>query len=264
MNPKTLVKISNTIGVISIILLIYWVFSFISIQVFGFKVFRENITESFYFSIIGILALMTGALIINLMFNLTRIAEKHNDDKSLEKKISKKVLIIFLLSFPVIFGVLFTGDYLTSQKKEKMLINSANRIIKENSDKADKIADYNFDNNWINKTSDILKFFSSIDKNFPRVQVIVQDKMDGTKIYLGVQPYSHIINDTVQPKKINYIQKTTQEERDYLQNVFEQKTIKTRFSASDGNYELFYPYIKNGKLVVFYFTDYQKYGKFGS
>jgi O-antigen/teichoic acid export membrane protein len=147
MNPKTLVKISNSIGVISIILLIYWVFSFISIQVFGLKVFRENITESFYFSIIGILALMTGALIINLMFNLTRIAEKHNDDKSLNKKISKRVLIIFLLSFPILFGVLFTGDYLTSQKKEKMLINSANRIISENSNKADKIVDYNFDNN---------------------------------------------------------------------------------------------------------------------
>lgn len=264
MNPKTLVKISNSIGVISIILLIYWVFTFISIQVFGLKVFRENITESFYFSIIGILALMTGALIINLMFNLTRIAEKHNNDKTLNKNISKKTLFIFLLSFPIIFGVLFTGDYLTSQKKEKMLINSANRIMEENSNKADKILEYNFDNDWINETSDILKFVSSIDKNFPSVEVIVQDNINGAKIYLGFKQYSHRTNDTIAPKKINYIQKTTQEERDYLQNVFEQKTNKTRFSASDGNYELFYPYLKNGKQVVFYFTDFQRYGKFGS
>lgn len=119
MNPKTLVKISNAIGVISIILLIYWVFTFISIQVFGLKVFRENITESFYFSIVGILALMTGALIINLMFNLSRIAEKHNDDKSLNKKISKRILIFFILSFPLIFGGLFAGDHLTSKRKKR-------------------------------------------------------------------------------------------------------------------------------------------------
>ena len=78
MNLKTLVKLSNIIGTISIILLIYWVFTFVSIQVFGLRVFRENMTETFYMSVLGILALMSGALIINVMFNLTRIAEKHN------------------------------------------------------------------------------------------------------------------------------------------------------------------------------------------
>ena len=45
MNPKKLVKISNTIGAISIVLLIYWVFVFITIEVFGLKVFKENITQ---------------------------------------------------------------------------------------------------------------------------------------------------------------------------------------------------------------------------
>ena len=43
MNPKRLVKLSNTVGSISIILLIYWVFTFVAIQVFELKVFRENI-----------------------------------------------------------------------------------------------------------------------------------------------------------------------------------------------------------------------------
>jgi hypothetical protein len=80
MNNKALVRLSNIIGIISILLLVYWVFVFISIQVFGFKVFRENLTETFYLSVLGILALMFGALIINVMFNLTRIAEKLNQD----------------------------------------------------------------------------------------------------------------------------------------------------------------------------------------
>ena len=114
MNNKSLVKLSNIIGIASIILLVYWIFIFISITVFGLKIFRENITETFYLSVVGILALMTGSLIINIMFNLTRIAEKHNqDDINVSKRRSKILGIIFGLSFPLVFGLLFGGDYLT-------------------------------------------------------------------------------------------------------------------------------------------------------
>ena len=40
MNNKALVRLSNVIGIVSIILLVYWTFIFISITVFGVKVFR--------------------------------------------------------------------------------------------------------------------------------------------------------------------------------------------------------------------------------
>ena len=66
MNNKTLVKLSNIVGLISIILLIYWVFIFISITVLGLKVFKENLTETFYFSVLGILALMFAASLLFL------------------------------------------------------------------------------------------------------------------------------------------------------------------------------------------------------
>ena len=95
MNNKTIVRLSNIIGITSIILLVYWVFIFISITVFGLKFFRENLTETFYLSVVGILALMLGALIINVMFNLTRIAEKHNlDDINKTNTASKKLGLI--------------------------------------------------------------------------------------------------------------------------------------------------------------------------
>jgi len=58
MNPKQLIRISNIIGIVAIVLLIYWIFTFILIEVFGLKVFRQNMTESFYFSVLGILALL--------------------------------------------------------------------------------------------------------------------------------------------------------------------------------------------------------------
>ena len=88
MNAKLLVKISNSIGLISIILLIYWVFTFVLIQVFGLKIFRQHLTESFLMSILGILALMGGALMLNIMFNLTRIAERAQP--TVESKTQKK------------------------------------------------------------------------------------------------------------------------------------------------------------------------------
>lgn len=95
MNAKQIVRLSNIIGITSILLLLYWVFTFIVIEVFGLKVFRENMTESFYLSILGILALMAGSLIVNLMFNLTRIAERKNEDEVNVKSTRRKVLTCF-------------------------------------------------------------------------------------------------------------------------------------------------------------------------
>jgi hypothetical protein len=267
MNNKSLVRLSNLIGIISIILLVYWVFVFISITVFGFKVFRENITETFYLSIIGILALMFGALIINIMFNLTRIAEKHNQDGinvGNAKRTSVSLGFLFALSFPVLFGLLWGGDFLTSRKKEKMLIASASSIIEKNAAMSDKLLHYTFEEKWMMETNDILALYSKTDKNFPHVSVIVSDTIADGQVFLGFRDYYGSVKDTIIPKKIDYIQETTKEERDYLQTVFFENQTDVRFSANDGRYELFYPYTKDGKKIVLYFSDYQRYGKLGS
>lgn len=265
MNNKTLVRLSNIIGITSIILLVYWVFIFIAITVFGLKIFREKLTETFYLSVVGILALMFGALIINVMFNLTRIAEKHNNDEinNVNTK-SKKLGLIFGLSFPLVFGLLFGGDYLTSIKKEKMLIASAKSIIESNIEKSNKLLDYSFNEKWIHETEDILDLYSKTDKHFPYVSVIVADSIDKSKIFLKFRDYYGILNDTIPPNKKVYIHQTTKEEREYLTNVFYKNFDKVRFSANDGRYELFYPYFKDGKKIILYFSDYQRYGKIGS
>ncbi|MBX9852090.1 MAG: hypothetical protein K2X86_10060 [Cytophagaceae bacterium] len=265
MNSKKLVKLSNIVGAITILLLIYWVFIFITIQVFKLKVFSENITDTFFMSILGILALMSGVLIINIMFNLTRIAEKHNKDELMEVKTnSKKLSLLFGLSFPLIFGLLFIGDYLTSQKKEKLLIQSAQSIITDNTLKADKLLNYQFTELWMLSTDEILEVLSKTDENFPHVSVIVKDNIDNSTVFLQFHNYYGELNDTIKPSKKNFIFDTTKAERDYLKKVFEEKSNETFFRAHDGNYELYYPYIKNNKRIVLYFSDYQRYGKIGS
>lgn len=264
MNNKSLVKLSNIIGISSIILLVYWVFVFISITVFGFKVFRETLTETFYLSVIGILALMFGALIINVMLNLTRIAEKHNQDNlNTSKKATNKLGLIFAASFPIVFGLLYGGDYLTSRNKEMMLIASAKSIIESNSAKSKQLVNYTFDKKWLLATGDILEIFSKTDKHFPNVSVIVADSLDESHVFLGFKDHCRKINDSIPPIKKDFIQQTTKDEREYLTNVFFKNFDGVRFSAKNGSYELFYPYFKDGKKIVFYFSEYQRYGKIG-
>jgi hypothetical protein len=264
MTPKQLVKLSNIIGITAIILLVYWVFTFITIQVFGLKVFRENMTETFYLSVLGILALMVGSLIINVMFNLTRIAENKNKDEVTAKSNKKMYLILFGI-FPIIGIILFGGDYLTSSKKEKMLIKSAKSILEKNEINSAKLVNYEFSEKYINETSNILEIYSETDKNFPSVNLLVKDSINGSPIYLGFnQSDSKNLNDTIKPQKIRHIYKTTQAEREYLDKIFSGKSEELRYSNHDGEYELFYPYKKGKKIIVLYFSDQQRYGKLGS
>lgn len=268
MNLRTLVKVSNIVAGISILLLIYWVFVFIAVQVFGFRIFRENISQTFGMSILGILALMAGSLMINVMFNLTRIAQKHNQDQVTEfAESSKKWLWTFVLSFPLLFVVLYAGDYLTSVKKEKMLVGTARSILETNAQRGDRLANYQFSNPWLVETSDTLDLFQKSERNFPHASLIVRDEIDGSPVFLAFNDYTESKNDKgeiIEPEKRRFITATTQEERDYLNRVFDSETSETRFSASDGNYQLFYPYVKDGKRIILYFSDYQSYGKLGS
>lgn len=76
MNPKQIVKISNAVGVISIMLLMFWVFIFITINIFNFRLFSWEVRNLFTMSIVPILALIFAALAMNIMFNLTLISQK--------------------------------------------------------------------------------------------------------------------------------------------------------------------------------------------
>jgi hypothetical protein len=264
MTPKQLVKLSNIIGITAIILLVYWVFTFITIEVFGLKVFRENMTETFYLSVLGILALMAGSLIINVMFNLTRIAENKNkvDENT---KPNKRIYLILLAIFPLIGLILFGGDYLTSSKKEKMLIKSAKSILEKNEINSVKLVNYEFTEKYINQTSNILEIYSQTDKNLPSVNLLVKDSINGSPVYLGFNQSNYEkVKDTIMPNKREYLYQTTQVEREYLDKIFSGKSNELRYSNHDGEYELFYPCRKGKKIIVLYFSERQRYGKLGS
>ncbi len=265
MNAKKIVSFSNTLGIVAFCLLIYWVFTFIMMEVFGLKVFRENITQTFYLSILGILALMLGALILNIMFNLTRIAQKHNADVQGETPPKKRTALVFIISFPIIVLLLFLGDYATTVKKERMLIESARSIIDSNQRKIERMANYTFSKEWITDTADSLAFLSKIDKNYADVSVLVVEKIDDVPVFLMFRNYFYQdMTDEKPLNKTSYIFETDLPQREYLMKTLTEGKKKEWFRSHDGSYELFYPISTEKNTIVLYFQDRQRYGKIGS
>lgn len=300
MNHKFLVKISNSIGLISILLLVYWVFTFILVTVFGLKIFRQNLTETFALSILGILALMGGALMLNIMLNLTRIAERDHLTPETTQK-TKRTLFALLAVFPIISVLAFTGNYLSEQKKERFLTQSAQQLITKHPTLVQNIVNYQFTPQYIYHTGQQLEFLAQLDTSFTDIAVLVPDQIDESEVYLTFDNYglrdlhahqsdfvemadvdtaadhaAEIISATadssntvnlndISIKKTSYLKKLTLDEREYLANTFKNNSKEIRVTAHEGRYELFYPYQVDGKTkVVFYFADYQRYGKFGS
>ena len=162
---------------------------------------------------------------------------------------------------------LFAGDYWTAKKKENLLLQSARSIVETNVEKTNRLVNYEFNDAWLNETRDTLTFFEKTDKNFPNVSMIVKDTVDGSPVFLAFRDYSTLKNEKeeiVELDKKSFLMRITKPDRDYLNRVFDDGLTETRFTASDGNYELFYPYTKEGKKIVLYFSDYQRYGKMGS
>ena len=266
MTAKKIVKLSNVLCIISVISLCYWVFTFIVIDVFGLKVFRKNLTEIFYLSILGILALMFGALITNVMFNLTRIAEKHNSDTiDLKQTNSKIFLICFITLFPIITIILFLGDYLTTNKKERMLLQSAESIVGSNKNVIDEIVNYEFTKEWIDNAASRLKLLSKLDRNYKNISVLVSDVIDDVPVFLIFDRYYYTTKDGEHDlDKVNFVFQSDIKQREYLEKVFQNNLLEKNFSAYNGNYEMFYPIHCNGKIIILYFQDKQQYGKIGS
>lgn len=265
MNRDKIIALTNKLSFFLIILLLYWVFIFIITTVFDFKVFRENITQTFATSILGIFVLLGGAVILNVMLNLTKISEslsaKETTSPGPERKVDKSRvwLILFFVSFPVIFGLFYLGDLRTSYVKRNLLVNAATAIIQENRETLERLGEYQYNTTYLEEVQSTLLLFAKQEESFQSIMLIVEDEMQGKKLFLGL---NHIYEKL--PDKTANIFSCSKDEREYLRKVFAGEDSTHRFSSSDGRYELYYPVKTKNRIIVLYFTDYQRYGKFGS
>ena len=273
MNHDRLIKATNKVAIYSTVALFYWVFVFMIITVFDLKIFRENMTEIFYMSLLGIFSILGGAIVLNVMSNLSKISTVMSDGQGSSppfRKPSRFSVITIALSFPIICGVLFAGNALSAQKKKNILVSSAQSLISENRAKLDSLVNYEFSAEYVKKAEKTLGVIRKIDKNFPEVMIIVPDSIDEKKVFLGFggSIYTGAETDDEQKRKRidkpKFIYSATRDEREYLGNIFAGKESKYKFSYDDGNYQLYFPALINGKRIVLYFSDFQRYGKLGS
>ena len=258
----SIVGMTNRIALAAVALLVYWVFVFVTSMVFGFKVFRENMTELFLLSVVGIVAILFGAAVLNIMLNLTAIAEgRAREGRS--KRISTVAVTAFAGSFVVLFLILYAGDALTAKKKEEYLVSAASDLIKEHGDIVGRLADYAFSRDYIERVSRDIRMLSEVEEKFPRITVIVRDRIEGRDFLLGFSSYTGLDEDE-EARKVDYILGTSSEERKYLYSVLEGETFEYRFSASDGRYEVYYPIRTDKGNIVIHLSQYSKYGKIGS
>jgi hypothetical protein len=257
-----IVKITNKIALATVVLLMYWVFIFVSTTVFGFKVFRENMTEMFLLSVLGIFSVLAGSIILNIMYNLTAIAESRKAE-DLPTKPNKRLLIYFLGSLIVIFSLLYLGDQATSNKKERYLVSSASDLVKEQKSTITALSEYSFSKEYINSTSQNIKLLSRVEEKFPQITVIARDKVDGKPLLLGFGGHYRIGKDK-EPVKVDYILGTSSEERKYLNDVFDGNSSEHRFSSNDGQYEIYYPVKTEKGQIVLHLSQRSRYGKMGS
>lgn len=274
MNAKTLVKWSNRIGIIAIITLIYWVFAFIVIQVFGFRIFAENLSEVFILSVLGILAVMAGSLMLNIMLNLTQIAEgRQNDDAKIKNH--KPLMLGLMALFPIITAILFLGDYANTQRKRGLMTDATVQVAQTGGATVQDFYKNRLANLTISDVDRLSKELQRLNHTSPAigsVQLIVADTLNNQPVFLQFNADSYLYVATNAEKKSDilldksrFIHYFEQEKVDYLTDVFTNNRKKIYFSAHDGTFKLLYPYIVNGKVIAVYdINDYMQYGKLGS
>lgn len=279
MNKTKIVSWANVIGILAAVFLVYWVFIFLVNTVFDLKIFDKNLTTAFLTSILGLLALTASALIISLMLNITRIAA------SLEKLTSSltnttlvdgyttrklKIMLIggVAASFILIAVLMFAGDAYSKYIKKQTLLDTAQALVQENQDRLGVVQDYDFNKDMVNRLTRQINTIAKIDSSVSQLSLLLPDKIDNRFVVLGFSggtQYAHGSDQILEnPEKIDFIFSGSQSQRAYLQAVFAGKSMDYRFEAYEGNYELFYPVKIGKKIVVFYFSDFQRYGKVSS
>jgi hypothetical protein len=265
MNRDRIIKLTSHVAVITALVLLYWVFIYVVVDVFGLKVFRKNITQTFEMSILGILAVLSGALIVNLVLNLSKIgevmAQRAGAPSGPKEKMSRLYPVLFVLLFPVLFLLLYAGDLASTAKKKNLLLQSAHYVATESRADFERMADYSFDSAYVTVTGKALTRISREYEGLFRIAIIIEEKVGEGRTFLlftGAAYWHERVRDTVE-----FVYSGSQEERAYLRQVFAGGHMDPRFSAHDGFYELYYPIETASRIVVLYLSTRGSFGKLG-
>lgn len=267
MNHARWIKTTNWIAFAATFALFYWVVAFLTIQIFNLKVFRSRLIETFYMSLLGIFAIIGGALVLNIVSNLSRISESLANGATGASAASNSRRItplMLLLTVPLIVGGLCAGSAYSERKKKDALISTANGMIIDNQRYLAALMPYEFTPEFATRCAKSLGVMQNIDTAFPSVSLIIKDQIEGKPVFLNFSTSRFAISNSLNAEKVEYIFQCSAEDRAYLDKVFSGGEAQSRYATTDDHYELFIPTKLNDRLVVLHFSDNARYSASGS
>jgi hypothetical protein len=272
MNYDRTIRITNHVALYACIVFVYWVGIYSVATVFNLKVFKDNVTNAFGMSLVGILAVLAASIILNVMANLSKISAAVSAPRG--QAVAQQAMpargwtwraTALILPFLLIVGALFVGDYFSAQRQQQVLLASARRLVAENQVALRQLAYYQFDAHYISQAQQNLQVLNKIDKNFPQVMAILPDTIGDKPFFLAWDgtSYDDSQNEKTPPRKVDFIYSTTPEERDYLTRVFAGTRTDPWVHIEKDRYQLYFPAMIDGKRLVLYLSD-DRSGKFSS
>jgi len=268
MKPITKIKISNLttwIMIITIVLIGLWFIGFVVSNTFDLNVFTRRTTE-FFFSIIGFaFVLVACSAILNISLNISLIADSKVQELKVDSKptINKKFLYLTGLIVIFLIGFLFVGDYLSRQNEKNKLVNEVKDILDRYDQSIEEISLFLQDTSKIGEIPDILKFLSNQKEEFPTITLLTSDKYKGELVFLEIKSWSNE-KSLKEAYYGNSFYKCKKEDCEYLQEIFETKSIESFLWTEKNNYKFYFPVDRNEKKFIVLFSKYKRYGKIGS
>ena len=276
MNQEAGIVWTTRVVVWSFCALLLWLFVVAVSGVFGLKVAGKHLTEGFVYGLPLLLGAMGGGLMLNVILNLNKIgqhvalrnAAAQAGGTPTASGLPRRWLVGVPLVLLFLIAVLFGGDHYTRVKKERFLLQDAQASAQAFSADINALAVLPWGDDLLVNSKTLMELIGKQNKQFPAVSLLIQETVQGRPavLELGHHYYS---NDgkphTGESHKIRFVRALSTDEAQYMQAVFAGQTTAHRYSAHDGNYELFFPIQWGDKRkAVLYFSQHMRYGKGGS
>jgi len=261
---KKLARITYLIALLSICLLITWSIGVLVTTVFNLKVFQENTTEFALLSILPILATVAGAGIINIISNISLIANHLTGASINEKENDKKVKIgtrILLYGNLLLIVGLFGGSKISDKIKENDLKQEILEIKNSNKSIISKIPGPILDSNSINETQTVLEYIGKTNTKISEPVAIFTGIYKGQKVLYSVNSNSGVhraIDST------SFLFRTSEKTRSKIFGAL-QSNDDAPFVVSDDNaYEIFILIKSSKNPFMLKMSKYSRYGRISS
>lgn len=267
MKNQTIVQWCNRLAMLAILALLYWVLLFSVNEVFDLRILRERSTTAFGFVVLGILALLAGSLMLNIMFNLTRIAERVEHaalapaSASESKRSSpRRWLLGFTALTTLSVALMFAGDARTRMLKKDLMLQTAQAISSQNQAALRQFAQQELTANSVNPLAQQLELVRKSTEFVNEVYVLRPEKILGQDNIVAIE-HELPPEDKKPFSSLDLAFKATQQQRTYLNAAFAGQTDAPLYVSRGGRYWLLYPVRLDNKVLVLFLSDEQAYGK---